>query len=118
MPIKVNFGGDSWLVDDLTLAEFAKIERTTGATWTIFNPLLSSVQAAACLQAFLSRTISVEAAEAKVAAMSIREAAECFDVVDDDELPAVFEEGIPKAEGETEMDGSSPAPSDSDGPPT
>lgn len=115
MPIKVTFAGETWLTEDLTLDEFGKIEDDLGATWVRFNPLLSSKHAKAALVAFLTRSIGEEAASKKIGALSLKEAVACFEVVPDD-LPDMYEDGVPKAEGATETGGSSPAPPDSDGP--
>lgn len=115
MPIRVSFAGDSWLVDDLTLDEFGLIEEELGATWVRFNPLMSSKHARAALVAFVGRSVGSDEAAKKVGALSLKEAVACFEVVTDD-LPEMYEDGIPKAEGATATDGSSPAPPDSDGP--
>lgn len=115
MPIKVSFAGDSWLVDDLTLDEFGRIEEEVGATWVGFNPLISSKHARAALTAFVGRTVGMDEAVKKVGALSIKEAVACFEIVPDD-LPQIYENGLPKAEGGTGTDGLSPVPPDSDGP--
>lgn len=115
MAIRVSFGGDSWTTDDLTLDEFAVIEEQTGAVWVNFNPFISSKHARAALTAFLARTLGRDEAASKIGGLSIKEAVACFEVVPDD-LPNLYEDSIPKAEGDTETPGSSPAPSGSDGP--
>ena len=115
--IRVSFGGDSWRLDDLTMDEFGAIEDETGASWLRFNPFLSSKEARAALTAFVARTIGPEEAARKVGALSIKEAAGCFEVVDDD-MPVVYEEGLPKGEAGPATPGSSGPPDTSDGPPT
>lgn len=115
MAIRVTFAGDSWLTDDLTLDEFVLIEEQTGASWVRFNPFISSKHARAALAAFVARTVGQDEAEKKVGALSIKEAVACFEVIKDD-LPDLYEDGIPKAEGDTATPGSSPAPDGSDGP--
>jgi hypothetical protein len=116
VPIKVSFGGDTWMTDDLTLDEMVVVEEDTGATWVRFNPFLSSKHARAALIAFLARSIGRDEATRKVGALSIKEAIDCFEVVAEDDLPDVYENGLPKAEGEPATTGSSGAPNDSDGP--
>ena len=115
--IRVSFAGDSWVLDDLTLDEFALIEDEVDVTWVRFNPLVSSKQARAVLTSFLARTIGHEEAARKVGALSIKEAAACFEVARED-LPEVYEEGLPKEEAGPSTPGSSGPPETSDGPPT
>ena len=115
--IRVSFAGDSWLLDDLTLDEFAVIEDEVDVTWVRFNPLVSSKQARAVLTAFLARSIGHEEAARKIGVLSIKEAAACFEVVRED-LPEVYEEGLPKEEAGPSTAGSSGPPETSDGPPT
>lgn len=103
------------MVDDLTLDEFAVIEKDLGANWVTFNPFLSSMHARATLITFLARSIGTDAATRKVGALSLKEAVACFEAVKDD-LPDVYEDGIPKPEAEPETNGSPGAPSGSDGP--
>lgn len=117
MAIRVSFAGDTWMVDDLTLDEFAVIEEQVGATWIGFNPFLSSRHARAALTAFLARSLGVDEAARKVGALSLKEAVACFEVTKDD-LPEIYEEGLPKEEGGPVTGGSSGVSDDSDGPPT
>ena len=115
--IKVSFAGDSWMVGDLTLDEFAAIEEATRASWVTFNPLLSAKQARAALTALVARSVGYDEAARKIGAMSIREAVDCFEVVRDD-MPEVYSDGIPKEEAAQETNGLSGAPPASDGLPT
>jgi hypothetical protein len=105
------------MTDDLTLDEMVVVEEECGATWVRFNPFLSSKHARAGLVAFVARSIGRDEAARKVGALSVKEAVACFEVVPDD-LPEVFEDGIPKAGDDQGTTGSSGAPTDSDGPPT
>lgn len=113
--IRVTFAGESWLLDDLTLDEFGLIEDEVAVTWIRFNPFLSSKHARAALTAFLARTMGPEEAARKIGGLSIKEAAGCFEVVPED-LPDVYEEGLPKEEAGPSTSGSSGPPESSDGP--
>lgn len=102
--------------DDLTLDEAIEVERDTGETWLRLNPYRSAVHAKAILAAFLARTVGADEARRRVGEMSVSAVVDSIDVVDDD-LPSMFEGGIPKGEGEPQTTGSSGAPEPSTGPP-
>lgn len=117
MPFIIQFGGQSWRTDELTLKEAIGIEKVTGKSWMLINPFQSAEDCKAIMVAFLAREMSPDVAEAKIDAMSLREVLDSVDVVKDD-LPDVYVDGLPKAEGEASTSGSSGEPADSDGPPT
>lgn len=116
MPFQVSLGDQKWRTDDLTLDEAIGIEKVTGRSWMQINPFRSAEDVKAILVAFLSRTMDPAAATAKIGGLSIQEVLDGVDVVKDD-TPDMYEEGIPKAEGELGTTGSSGPPDDSDGPP-
>lgn len=117
MPFQVTFGGQKWRTDELTLKEAIAIEKVTGRSWMVINPFQSAEDCKAIMVAFLSRDMDPGAAEQKVDALPLREVLDSVDVVKDD-LPDVYEDGLPKAEGEDSTNGSSGERGDSTGPPT
>lgn len=117
MPYEVTFGDDKWRTDDLTLDEAIGIEKVTGRSWMLISPFKSAEDAKAVLVAFLARSMDRGTAEAKVGALSLREVLDSIAVVPDD-LPEVYEEGLPKAGGDPGTTGLSGPPDDTDGLPT
>lgn len=117
MPFQVTFGGQTWRTDELTLKEAIGIEKATGRSWMLINPFQSAEDCKAIMVAFLARDMAPDVAETKVDGLSLREVLDSVDVIKDD-LPDVYQDGLPKAEGEDSTNGSSGEPDDSDGPPT
>lgn len=117
MPFQVSFGDRTWRTDDLTLDEAIGIEKAVGRSWMQINPFQSAQDCKAIIVAFLTREMDGPAAEAKVGALSLREVLESVDLVRDD-LPDLYQDGLPKAEGGPSTTGSSGEPDGSDGPPT
>jgi hypothetical protein len=115
MPFQVTFGGRSWRTDDLTLDEAIAIEKVSGRSWMQINPFVSAEDCKAVMVAFLAREMDSSAAEAKVGALSLREVLDSVDLVKDD-LPEVYQDGLPKAGGGPSTTGSSGEPAGSDGP--
>lgn len=113
----MTFGGQTWRTDELSLREAIEIEKATGKSWMLINPFQSATDCRAIMVAFLARDMAPEVAESKVDGLSLREVLDCVDVAKDD-LPDVYEDGLPKAEGEDSMTGSSGEHASSDGPPT
>lgn len=93
-------GGEKFNTDDLTIGEAEAIEAATDESWLYINPFRSAKHCRAILVAFLSRTVSPAEAEAAVKGVSVKAALDGVERVDDD-LPEVFEDGLPKAEGDT-----------------
>lgn len=92
--IKVD--GQTFFVEDLTLAECRRVEQATGQSWRLIDPLRSAAHASALLTCFLARGSSVEAATAKVDAMRMDDALDLIDLVDDeDDRPIEHTDGIP-----------------------
>lgn len=117
MPFEVSVGGQSWRTDDLTMAEACDIQKTTGKGWLHINPITDAEDCRAVIVAFLSRSLGADGAQEKVDAMSIKEALDAVTVVSDD-LPDVYEAGLPKAEAAPSTATSSGPPDDSGGPRT
>lgn len=116
MPIQVRFAGQTWRTDDLTIDEAIKLQEVTGKTWLTISPHQSALDAKAVLAAFLAREMGQEAADQKVGALTVSEMLECISQVAND-LPDYYEDGLPKAEGESSTGSSSTAPENTDGPP-
>lgn len=117
MPFEVSFGDQKWRTDDLTLDEAIGIQEITGRSWMLINPFQSAEDCKAIMVAFLAREMDRQTAEAKVGAMSLREALDSVNVVKDD-LPDQYVDGIPKAVAGPSTAGSSGESGSSDGLPT
>lgn len=98
MPFEISLAGEKFRTDELTVEEFMTIERDTGRTWWELNPVRSAPEFRAVAVAFLSRTRSKEDALKIVSALTINDVVAATKLVRDD-LPDVYEDGIPKAEG-------------------
>lgn len=107
-----NTPGGQVRLADLTLEALAELEKKCGTEWhrIVARPRSSATNAihiyAACCAAAGCEPDKVTA----------RRLLDVFELVDED-LPEMFEGGIPKAEGEASTPTSPGAPSDSDGPP-
>lgn len=117
MPFRVSFAGQDWRTDDLTLDEAIRIEAATGKSWMLINPFHSATDCKAIIVAFLARGTDEATAQAKVGSLSLREVLESVDVVKDD-LPDLYQDGLPKAEDGDSTTGLSGEPDGSGGPPT
>lgn len=108
-----NTPGGQVRLADLTLEALAELEKKCGTEWhrIVARPRSSATNAihiyAACCAAAGCEPDKVTA----------RRLLDVFELVDED-LPEMFEGGIPKAEGEASTPTSPGAPSDSGGPPT
>ena len=98
MPFEITVAGETFRSDDLTVDEFLAIEKDTGRTWWDLNPIRSAGEFKAMASAWLARTRSPEDAAKIVGSLSIRDVVDNAKVVSDD-LPDMYEDGIPKAEG-------------------
>jgi len=120
MPFELVLEGKTYRTDDLTIEEAEIIEDVSGRTWLQLNPMRSAKEFRAVAVAFLSRDFDADKAKLMVAGLAIQTAQDAVRFVDDD-LPRLFEDGLPdpKAEGgnSTSTSSSSPDPP-SDGPPT
>jgi hypothetical protein len=99
---RVTVGGDSHLVDDLTLDEVVEVEKETGESWLLMNPIRSAVQARALMVRFLARSVGEDAARKQIGAMRVADVVAAIERVDDDR-PDEFVDGVPvvdpKADG-------------------
>lgn len=89
--------GVTWRTsDDLTLDELEAIEKASGVGWAYINPLVSSDTARALLAAWLVRDGGTdEEVKATVAAMTAKTLKHTFRYIEDDDLPAEWEDGLP-----------------------
>lgn len=120
VPFQVTLDGKAYSTDSLTLDEADRLEEECGRTWLELNPVRSSKEFRAVARVFLDRDHSPVDVDRVVAGITIGAAMDAVEWVDND-LPRLFEDGLPdpKAEGEpsTTTSSSSPDPP-GDGPPT
>lgn len=117
MPYLFTVGEKQYRTDDLLLDEAIAIEKLTGRSWVEINPLRSAQDCRAILKAFWARDVGEDEAEKKVVALTVRAVLDHVQWVTDD-LPEVYEDGIPKAAAGSATDGLSPVPVNSAGLPT
>lgn len=116
MPFVITFDGRSFNTDDLTIDEVAVVERETNLSWLVVNPAETAMGWRAIVKAFLCREESAETVAKRLAKVKVKEAMNTVKWVEDD-LPDVYEDGIPKAEtAAPSIDGSSGPTDDSAGP--
>lgn len=111
MGFQVTLDGVVYRTDDLTIDEAGVLEKECGKTWLELNPIRTSIEFKATARLFLARDHDPDQVEKLLAGYTISDAMAAVVWVDDD-LPRVFEEGLPKAEGEasTTTSSSSPGP--------
>lgn len=116
MPFAVNTPKGQVRLMDLPLEAWEPIEKATGRQWL---QLLSSPAATArsAIGVYEAACAHVEAQPETLTPARLVADPPIFEQVPDD-LPEVFEGGIPKSEDDPETTGSSGAPDGSDGPPT
>jgi hypothetical protein len=118
VPFVVTFDGEEFDTDELTLDEAIAVEKATGHSWHEINPFRSGEDCKAILVTVASRRVSREEAEKRVGAMTVAQVLGSIDVKRKDDLPEMFEDGIPLPAPASVTGGSSPAPDGSGGPPT
>lgn len=90
--------------DDLTIAEVEVMEERTGLTWRQLNPLRSASCAKAILSTLYEKRdgLSRDEADKKVDAMKSSAVVDMVGFYDPDEdMPAVYENGVPQSGDET-----------------
>jgi len=107
-------GGTQVSLTDLPLEQLERIEEETGTRW----PVVLGSPAASMKVARITYQVVCEFAGAEPETLSARQVLEgdVFENVDDD-LPVVFEDGVPKVEAVPPTSGSSTGPSASGGRP-
>lgn len=120
MAFQVTLEGKAYSTDSLTLGEAEVLEAECGRTWLELNPVRSSKEFRATARVFLHRDYAPGDVDRIVNGFTIKMAMGAVVWVDDD-LPRVFEDGMPdpKAEGgpSTTISSGSPIPL-TDGPRT
>lgn len=114
MPIEVTVGEKVFRTDDLTLDEAILIQKETGHSWFVINPLQDPAAAKAIQTRFLAREYGEEEAAKRAGSMTVRELVAAVKAVDDD-LPDEYENGIPLVEDVPATSGSSGARGSSTG---
>lgn len=120
MAFQVTLEGKAYSTDSLTLDEAEVLEEECGRTWLELNPVRSSKEFRATARVFLHRDYAPGDVDRIVNGITIAAAMRAVVWVDDD-LPKVFEDGMPdpKAAGgpSTTTSSGSPTPP-TDGPQT
>lgn len=116
MPFAVNTPGGQVQLMDLPLEVLDKLEEETGRRWS--QLLVAPGWNAKSVMALYNAACAHIGCEPEpLTPRKVVDGAGLFEEVPDD-LPTVYEDGLPKAEGGTSTSGSSGAPDGSDGPPT
>ena len=93
---KVSYGGQSLLVDDLTMDELEALEQSTGVSWSLLNPHNSVAQAQGFLALLLIRDGKTdEEAREAIKAMTVRDFKGVFELVEDDRPTYYGEADVP-----------------------
>jgi hypothetical protein len=95
---------------DFPLEVLVELEQATGDEW--WNVAAHPFRKAATAQAVYEA--ACKQLDCTPERLILRQLVDTFEQVEDD-LPEVFEGGIPKSEAESQTDGSSGAPNDTDG---
>jgi hypothetical protein len=118
MPFELTLSGKVYNTHSLSLEESDQLEKECAKTWLELNPVRSSAEFRATARVFLTRDHDPAGVELLLAAFTIQSAMAAVEWVDDD-LPDVFEDGLPKAEGGPSTTTSSGSPAlPTDGHPT
>jgi len=111
VPFELTIDGRVYSTNSLTLDESTLLEKECGKNWLELNPIRSSTEFRETVRVFLTRDHNPGDVERILANFTIQSAMAAVEWVDDD-LPTVFEDGLPKAEGgpSTTTSSGSPAP--------
>ncbi len=90
--------GTTYSVGDLKLREVEVIEEIAGAKYVDLRPFSNMKHKLAYMAVFLGRDHPPEEVERIIDEITLEEVASMWDVVDDD-LPEVYDNGIPLPEG-------------------
>jgi hypothetical protein len=99
VPFELTLDGHTYNTDDLTVAEAVALEKELGRSWQQLNPLGSAEEFQAFAAVCLRRHHSAEEAAKLAAELPLGVALAAAKWVADD-LPIMFEDGLPKAEGD------------------
>lgn len=118
MPFELELDGHTYNTDLLRLADAVELEKMLGRTWRELNPLGSAEEFQAFALVCLRQDHPADQAAKIVDELPLGAALAAARWVEDD-LPASYEDGFPKAEGESSTTTSSGSPAHpTDGPPT
>lgn len=118
MPFELVLDGHTYNTDLFLLSDVVGLERALGRTWRELNPLASAEEFQAFALVALKQDHPADVAEKIVATLPLGVSLAAARWVGDD-LPDVYEDGLPKAEGEASTTTSSGSPDlPTDGPPT
>ena len=111
MPFELTIDGRVYSTDTLSLEESSRLEKECERNWLELNPCRSSTEFRETVRVFLARDYNAADIERILANFTVKSAMAAVDWVDDD-LPTVFEDGLPKWEGgpSTTTSSGSPAP--------
>lgn len=104
MPFIVTLDDGEFSTDDLTLEEAETLETALGKTWFELNPMRSAADCRAVSAVFLARNRSDDEAVKLAAAITVGRAKKMVRWENEDR-PDMYEDGLPKAEGEPGTDG-------------
>jgi hypothetical protein len=110
MPFELSLNGATYRTDSLTLDEAERLETECGKTWLKLNPALSAKEFKATARVFLARDHAPADVDRLVSAMTVGTAMQAVAWVEDD-LPTMFEDGLPKAAAGNSTGTSSASPS-------
>lgn len=104
MPYVLTVDGAKFNTDDLTLDESIDIETETDSSWVLINPFRSARHFKAIARVAMKRAGRNDAEIASyLSALTVTEALDSVELVTEDDLPSIYEDGVPdpKAEDET-----------------
>lgn len=118
MPFELTLDGHTYNTNELLLADAVEIEKMLGKTWRELNPLGSAEEFRAFALVCLKQDHAEDVAAKIVEDMPLGAALGAARWVGDD-LPEVYEDGLPKAEEDASTTTSSTSPDlPTGGPPT
>lgn len=91
---KVVVDGETFFVDDMTLAEVALCENETGQSWVVANPYSSAAWALAIMTRFLARKVGEEKAAETIGAYTLLQALSAIKTADVDDRPTQYVDGV------------------------
>lgn len=98
MPFELELDGRVYNTDELSLADAVELEKALGRTWRELSPLTSAEEFVAFATVCLKQDHPADVAAKIVADLSLGKALAAARWVGDD-LPEVYEDGLPKAGG-------------------
>jgi hypothetical protein len=93
------YGGKTYRVSSLKLREVEQIEEILGAPYTEFRPFGIMRHKLAHMAVFLGRDFPPEEVERIIGDLDLEAVRDMWDIVEDEDLPEVYENGVPLSEG-------------------